>query len=118
MNTLPLIFETYYESFEKEVIGASHERPILVDCWADWCAPCHTIAPILEKVIHTYAGAVALAKLEVDEGENMKIAGRYAVRGYPTILFIQDGEEISRFSGAQTAHFIEEFIATHSHLTP
>ena len=117
MNTHPLIFETHYETFEKDVIEASHERPMLVDLWADWCAPCHTIAPILEKVIHDYAGAVALAKLEVDEGENMKIAGHYAVRGFPTILLIQNGEEIGRFSGAKPAHFIKDFIATHTHLT-
>ena len=118
MNSPPYIFETHYETFGKEVIEASHERPILVDCWADWCAPCHAIAPILEKVIHVYGGAVALAKLEVDEGENMKIAGHYAVRGFPTNLLIQNGEEISRFSGAKPAHFIEDFIASHTHLTP
>ena len=117
MNTLPLIFETHYETFQKDVIEASHERPVLVDLWADWCAPCHTVAPILEKVIHAHAGAVDLAKLEVDEGENMKIAGHYAVRGFPTILLIQNGEEIGRFSGAKPAHFIEDFITTHTHLT-
>lgn len=118
MKTPSLIFETHYETFEKEVIEASHEKPILVDLWADWCAPCHVIAPILEKVIHEYDGACALAKLEVDEGENMKIAGRYAVRGFPTILLFQNGEETGRFSGAKPTHFIEDFIASHSDLTP
>lgn len=118
MKTQPFIFEIHYETFQKDVIEASHEKPILVDCWADWCAPCHAIAPILEKVIHTYAGAVTLAKLEVDEGENMKIAGHYAVRGFPTILLFKDGEELGRFSGAKPAHFIEDFIATHTQLTP
>lgn len=117
MNTQSLIFESHYETFDKDVIEASKERPILVDLWADWCAPCHVIAPILEKVIHAYGGAVALAKLEVDEGENMKIAGHYAVRGFPTILLIQNGEELGRFSGAKPTHFIEDFIATHTDLT-
>ena len=117
MDTRPLIFETHYETFEKDVIEASHERPILVDLWADWCPPCITIAPILEKVIHSYAGAVALAKLEVDEGENMKIAGHYNVRGFPTVLLIQCGEEAGRFSGAKPAHFIEDFIASNTNLT-
>jgi putative thioredoxin len=117
MNTAPLIFETHYETFEKDVIEASHQRPILVDLWADWCSPCQTIAPILEKVINAYAGAVALAKVEVDEGENMKIAGRYAVRGFPTILLIQNGVEIGRFSGAKSAHFIKDFIASNTNLT-
>ena len=118
MNTPSFIFETHYETFQQEVIEASHKRPILVDCWADWCAPCHAIAPTLEKVIHAYAGTVALAKLEVDEGENMKIAGQYAVRGFPTILLFNKGEEIGRFSGAKPAHFIEEFIASHTDLAP
>lgn len=117
MNTQPYIFKTSFETFEQDVIEASQERPILVDIWAEWCAPCLAIAPILEKVIHAYAGACALAKLDVDEGENMKIAGQYAVRGFPTILLIQQGEELGRFSGAQPAHFIEGFIATHTHLT-
>lgn len=117
MNTQPLIFETHYETFEKEVIEASNERPILVDLWADWCAPCHFIAPILEQVVEDYEGAVALAKIEVDEGENMKIAGRYSVRGFPTILLIQNGEEVGRFSGAKPAHFIEDFIATNANLS-
>ena len=116
MNKPSFIFETHYETFEKDVIEASQERPILVDCWADWCSPCHAIAPILEQVVHDYEGAIALAKLEVDEGENMKIAGRYAVRGFPTILLIQNGEELGRFSGAKPAHYIEEFIDTHSQL--
>jgi len=117
MNIHPMIFETHYESFESDVIEASHKRPILVDLWADWCSPCHTIAPILEKAVHDYGGAVGLAKLEIDEGENMKIAGHYAVRGFPTILLIQNGEEIGRFSGAKPAHFIKDFIANHTHIT-
>jgi thioredoxin 1 len=117
MNTQALIFETQYETFEKEVIEASNEKPILLDIWADWCAPCYAIAPILEKVIQDYAGAVALAKLDVDDGENMKIAGRYAVRGFPTILLIQNGEELGRFSGAKPAHFVEDFIAENTNLS-
>ena len=117
MNTDSLIFETSFETFEQDVIEASNERPVLVDVWADWCAPCHAIAPILEMVIHDYDGAVALAKLDVDEGENMKIAGRYAVRGFPTILLIQNGEELDRFSGAKPAHFVEDFIDTNTDLT-
>ena len=65
------------------------------------------IAPILKKVIENNEAEIALAKLEVDEGKNMKIAGQYQVRGFPTILFIQNGEEKARFSGAQSESFIE-----------
>lgn len=107
MNT---IFDTSVESFDKDVLKLSHEYPILVDLWADWCPPCVTIAPILKSVIENYDEKIALAKVEVDEGKNMKIAGQYQVRGFPTILLIQDGKEKARFSGAQTASFIENFI--------
>lgn len=104
------IFETSNLLFDKEVIEASHEHPILVDLWAEWCPPCLVIAPILTNVIENYPEKIQLAKIEVDEGENMKIAGRYQIRGFPTILFIQHGEEQARFSGAQTESFIEAFI--------
>ena len=104
------IFDTSVEEFEKDVIEASQQYPILVDLWADWCPPCVVIAPIIKKVVEEYEGDIALAKLEVDEGKNMKIAGQYQVRGFPTILLIQNGEEKARFSGAQSATFIEDFI--------
>jgi putative thioredoxin len=59
---------------------------------------------------------VALAKIEVDEGDNMKIAGRYKVRGFPTIILFQDGAEQGRFSGAHPLRFIEDFIEQHARL--
>jgi len=105
-----LIFEVSLEDFEQRVIQASTTRPILVDLWADWCPPCLVIAPVMEAVVKDRGGAVALAKLEVDEGDNMKIAGRYQVRGFPTILLIYRGEEIDRFSGAKPRSFVDEFI--------
>ena len=106
--------ETALETFETDVIQASHERVILLDLWADWCPPCITIAPILEQVVEKYHGGVELVKIEVDEGDNMKIAGRYHVRGFPTILLFQNGEEKARFDGAKPASFIHEFIEQNS----
>ncbi len=107
------IFDTSVESFEEDVINASMHKPVLVDLWADWCPPCVVIAPILKQVVENLDFDIALAKLEVDEGKNMKIAGQYQVRGFPTILLIQNGEEKARFSGAQSASFIENFIDEH-----
>lgn len=104
------IFDTTYESFNDEVILPSHQHPVLVDLWAEWCSPCIVIAPILKEVVKNYDDKISLAKLEVDEGENMKIAGQYQVRGFPTVLLIQNGEEKARFSGAQSASYIESFI--------
>jgi putative thioredoxin len=99
--------------FDSAVLAASHEYPVLVDFWADWCSPCLVIAPVLERVIAEYDGAVRLAKLEVDAGDNMKLAGRYRVRGFPTIILFSKGEEQGRFSGAHPAPYIRAFIQQH-----
>jgi len=107
------IFDIDLHDFEPRVIAASHERPVLVDFWADWCSPCIAIAPLLSRVVSSFEGRVLLAKLEVDEGDNMKLAGRFLVRGFPTIILFKNGEEQDRFSSARPAHFIEEFIQKH-----
>ena len=107
------IFDVSLHDFDEKVIAASRQRPVLVDLWAEWCSPCIVIAPILKQVIESLDGAVALAKVEVDEGENMKLAGRYKVRGFPTVILFRDGEEQGRFSGARPASFIENFIHEH-----
>jgi thioredoxin 1 len=109
-----LIFDTSLDTFEQDVLQASHKQLVLVDFWAEWCPPCVVVAPLLEQVVIERAGEVTLAKLEVDEGENMKLAGRYQVRGFPTIILFQKGEEKGRFSGAKPVSHIEQFIDEHS----
>ena len=108
------IYTACYEDFEEIVMQASHQRPILVDLWAEWCSPCLVIAPVLERVVSEYEGAVALVKVEVDEGENMKIAGRFRARGFPTVLLIEEGQERGRFTSARPVHFVRDFIDQHS----
>ncbi|HEB82602.1 MAG TPA: thioredoxin [Gammaproteobacteria bacterium] len=108
-----LIFDVDLEDFDEKVIRASAQQPVLVDLWAEWCSPCLVIAPILRELIDEYDGELKLAKVEVDEGENMKLAGRYQVRGFPTILLIINGEEVDRFSGAKPLSFIREFVDAH-----
>jgi len=107
------IFDVDLKSYEDRVIAASNDSPILVDLWAEWCSPCLVIAPVLKQLIAEYEGTLKLAKIEVDEGdgENMKLAGRYQVRGFPTVLLINNGEEVARFSGAKPLPFIREFVA-------
>ena len=104
------IFSVDLHDFEERVMEASHETPILVDFWADWCAPCHAITPHITRVIEDLDGAVRLAKVEVDEGENMKLAGRYRLRGFPTIILFRDGEELGRFSGSRASHWIHDWL--------
>lgn len=106
----PLIFDTHLHRFEQEVIEASHSQPILVDFWADWCPPCQMLTPVLERVIHRYAGKIRMAKVEVDEGENMKLAGRYTLRGFPTVLLFVNGEITGRFSSAKPEGWVRAFI--------
>jgi len=107
------IFDTSLETFDQDVIEASTRRPMLVDFWADWCAPCLVIAPVLEHVMEDLHGAVGLAKLEVDEGENMKLAGHYRVRGFPTVMLFHDGRELARFSGARSRTQVLAFLKEH-----
>lgn len=110
VKTEKRIFDVDWEQFDDKVLAASNEMPVLVDLWAEWCSPCLVIAPILKRFIDEYEGDLKLAKVEVDEGENMKLAGHYKVRGFPTILLIIDGNEVARFSGAKPLSFIRDFI--------
>jgi len=108
-----LIFNVDLHDFEQQVINASHQTPVMVDFWAEWCAPCHAIAPHITKVVNDAAGELRLAKVEVDEGENMKLAGRYRLRGFPTIILFRNGEELGRFSGARATHWIQDWLDDH-----
>ena len=104
------IFDVSVEEFEQKVIDASRNVPIIVDLWADWCMPCIVIAPKLKELIAEYEGQLRLAKVEVDEGHNMKLAGKYQVRGFPTVILFRDGEEKARFHGAKPLAFLREFV--------
>lgn len=116
MANSPFILDINLDDFEEKVLQPSYQKPVLLDFWADWCSPCLFLAPVLEKVIDDYNGDVLLTKLEVDEGENMKLAGKYQVRGFPTILLFEEGKEIGRFSSAQPQSYVESFIESHSKL--
>jgi len=106
------------EDFDAQVLQASQQTPVIVDLWADWCSPCIVLAPILKELIDEYDGALKLAKVEVDEGDNMKLAGQFQVRGFPTVILFIKGEEVTRFSGAKPLSFLREFIENNSELLP
>lgn len=94
--------------FDEKVIARSHEHPILLDISADWCAPCKVLTPRLEKLAHEYGGQFLLAMVDADE--NMRIAGRHGVRGFPTVIAYSRGQEADRFHSAQPDHFLRQFI--------
>jgi thioredoxin 1 len=114
----PFVFAVDHPQFQADVIDASHRHPILVDFWADWCAPCHALAPHLERVVNEHEGRLLLAKVEVDEGDNMKLAGHYRLRGFPTVILFQSGQERGRFSGSRSVHQLREWIGEHLHAGP
>ncbi len=99
------------QNFECSVIQESHKRLVLVDISADWCGPCRILMPVLNKLSRAYGGEFLLAKIDADE--NMRIAGKYKVRGFPTVIAFVNGEEVDRFHSAQREPFVEEFIEKH-----
>jgi putative thioredoxin len=106
-----LIFDAGEADFDEQVIAASRTRIVLADFWAEWCPPCRVLTPILESVVVEYNGTVALARIEADD--NMRLAGRYQLRGFPTVLLFRHGEMHDRFSGANSAGFVRQFIDRH-----
>ena len=96
------------DDFALRVITASTDTPVLTDFWADWCPPCRVLTPVLERLAVEYAGRFTLAKIEADE--NMKLAGRYQLRGFPTAILFVNGEPVDRFSGARTPDNVREFL--------
>ena len=81
-----------------EVVGASSE-PVVVDFWAEWCGPCKMIAPILEEIANEKAGAIKIAKLNVDD--NPDLARRFDVMSIPTLIVFKDGQPSKRLVGAK-----------------
>ena len=96
------------DNFDELVVARSHELPVLVDISADWCAPCKVLAPLLHKMVFAYDGKFILGVVDADE--NMKIAGRHKVRGFPTVIAYSKGVEIDRFHSSQTEGFLRTFI--------
>ncbi len=94
--------------FEELVVARSHELPVLMDISAEWCAPCKVLAPLLHKLVFDYNGKFYLGVVDADE--NMRIAGKHKVRGFPTVVAYSHGVEIDRFYSAQTEGFLRGFI--------
>lgn len=90
------------------LIEESHQRPVVVDFWADWCGPCKTLMPLLEKLAHEHAGAFLLAKVNADE--QPMITQQFGVRSLPTVMVMQGGQPVDGFVGAQSEQQVRELL--------
>jgi putative thioredoxin len=92
------VIDVTRETFEREVIEQSHERPVVVDFWAEWCAPCRTLGPVLEKLAGEFAGKFVLAK--ADSEALPEVAAEFGVRSIPAVFGVRDGRIVDAFVGA------------------
>ncbi len=94
------------DSFEAEVLKA--DSPVLVDYWAEWCGPCKMVAPILDEVSRDYADKLNVAKVNVDE--NQEIATKYGIRGIPTLMLFRNGAVVATKVGALSKSQLTAFL--------
>jgi thioredoxin 1 len=98
-------------NFEAEVLAASATQPVLVDFWAEWCRPCHMLAPTVAEIANDYVGKLKVMKLNVDEAINS--AGRYRVQGIPTLLLFKNGQVVEQLVGARPKDEITKAVDRH-----
>ncbi len=96
--------------FDKEVIKS--QAPVLVDFWAAWCGPCKALAPKIDELSGSYDGKVKFVKMDVDQ--NPETAGRFGVRGIPTLILFKNGQMVDQLVGNQPKDVIENIIKKHS----
>ena len=95
-------------TFETEVLQKSKEVPVVVDLWAPWCGPCMTLGPIIEKVVDSTNGKVALVKVNVDE--NPALSQAFKVQSIPAVYALKDGAVVDGFMGAYPEHAVQQFV--------
>src|SRR3712207_1103399 len=93
-------------NFESDVLKS--DKPVLVDFWAQWCAPCRMLAPTVEAVAQSYEGKATVVKLNVDD--NPAVSQRYGIKGIPTLILFKNGKEEERVVGATSKDAISRMI--------
>src|ERR1700730_18090271 len=104
------VSETSDSTFENDVLKS--ERPVLVDFWAAWCAPCRMLAPTVEAVAEKYAKTARVVKLNVDD--NPSVSQRFGIKGIPTLILFKGGKEEERVVGATSKESISRLIDKHT----
>jgi thioredoxin 1 len=102
-------FVTSDESFERDVLDST--EPVLVDFWAEWCAPCKMIAPVVAEIAEEYDGQIKVAKLDADENPNTMQA--FGIMGIPTLILFKDGQIAERITGFMPKDRLLEKLLPH-----
>ncbi len=94
-------------TFEAEVLNS--DKPVLVDFWAEWCAPCRRLSPILEQMADAHSSAISLVKVDVDA--NREVSAKYGIISLPAIYMFVGGEVVAKTTGAKSRPQLEEEFA-------
>jgi putative thioredoxin len=95
-------------TFQADVVERSGEQPVVVDFWAEWCGPCHALAPVLEREVAARSGRLSLVKVDVDA--NPRLADEYGIRGIPAVKAFRNGRVVREFVGAQSPQSVGVFL--------
>ncbi len=103
-----MVVDVDERTFEAQVVARSHQLPVVVDFWAEWCAPCRRLTPLLEKAVATREGKVVLAKLDTDA--NQALAQAFEIQGIPAVKAFRDGRVVDEFTGLKPPPVVERFF--------
>ncbi|SDI69848.1 thioredoxin [Pseudomonas abietaniphila] len=112
----PYIFDATTATFDQLVIENSFHKPVLVDFWAEWCAPCKVLMPLLAQIAESYQGELLLAKVDCDAEQD--IVARFGIRSLPTVVLFKDGQPVDGFAGAQPESQIRALLEPHVQMPP